>query len=503
MEFSFLTHLVSGFESAFRPHNLFFAFMGSLLGTVVGVLPGIGPSGAIAMVLPIILFVGDPTSTIIMLAATYAGAMYGGSTTSILLNVPGESASVVACLDCHQMALQGRAGPALCIAAIGSYIAGSLGIVGLMLLAPWLADFALRFGPPEYGALYIFGLSAVAALSGTNISKGMIAMIIGLVLSTVGADLTGVERFMFESEFLLDGIELLAVPIGLFALSEVLINARDVRANVVREVMKYRIYISWAEIKESLGAIFRGGFVGFFVGVLPGAGASIASFISYSIEVQTSKTPEKFGKGEIKGLAGPEAANNAASAGSLVPMLSLGVPGSGSTAVMLVALIAMDVSPGPLMFQKNPEVVWGLIAALYIGNIMLLVLNLPLVGIFVRILYIPMRILLPAIIVIAVVGVYSKNHSEIDLFVMCGLGLLGFYMRRNSYPLAPIILGFVLGQRLEEALRQTVIQYRYEPWQLLEKHIAIFFAVMAIAFLFLPIFLKRFSKTKFQPEDDA
>ena len=214
MEFSFLTHLVSGFESAFRPHNLFFAFMGSLLGTVVGVLPGIGPSGAIAMVLPIILFVGDPTSTIIMLAATYAGAMYGGSTTSILLNVPGESASVVACLDGHQMALQGRAGPALCIAAIGSYIAGSLGIVGLMLLAPWLADFALRFGPPEYGALYIFGLSAVAALSGTNISKGMIAMIIGLVLSTVGADLTGVERFMFESEFLLDGIELLAVPIG-------------------------------------------------------------------------------------------------------------------------------------------------------------------------------------------------------------------------------------------------------------------------------------------------
>ncbi len=496
-----LTHLASGFAIAFQPHNLAFALAGAFLGTMVGVLPGIGPSGAIAIGLPIVLLVGDPTSTIIMLAAVYAGAMYGGSTTSILLNVPGESASVVACLDGHQMALQGRAGPALCIAAIGSYIAGTLGVVGLMFLGPWLANFALKFGPPEYCALFIFGLSAVAALSGKSLVKGLMAMVVGLALSTVGADITGVERFVFESEFLFDGIELLVIPIGLFAISEVLINASEVRANVIRKVLEHRIYISLKELVESAGAILRGAASGFMVGVLPGAGASIASFISYSIETQVSRHPERFGKGEIKGLAGPEAANNAASAGALVPMLSLGVPGSGSTAVMLLALVALDVQPGPLMFQQHPNVVWGLIAALYLGNIMLLILNLPLVGLFVRILYIPMRLLLPAIIVIAIVGVYSKNHAELDLYLVCALGLVGFYMRRHGYPLAPVILGFVLGERFEEALRQTLIQYQYEPLKLLDQHVAIFFLVLAVAFMALPALLNRLSRHSFEPEE--
>jgi putative tricarboxylic transport membrane protein len=501
MEIEVLSNLANGFAVALRPENLLFSLAGAFLGTVVGVLPGIGPSGAIAIILPIIFIVGDPTSTIIMLAATYAGAMYGGSTTSILLNVPGESASVVACLDGHQMALKGRAGPALCIAAIGSYLAGTLGIVGLMFLGPWLADFALRFGPPEYCALFIFGLSAVAALSGKSLVKGLMAMTIGLALSTVGTDITGVERFVFGSEYLVDGIELLAIPIGLFAVSEVLINAKEVRAKVVREVIKHRIFISFKEILESLGAIFRGAFAGFFVGVLPGAGASIASFISYSIETQISRHPERFGTGEIKGLAGPESANNAASSGALVPMLSLGVPGSGSTAVMLLALMAMDVNPGPLMFQKHPEVVWGLIAALYLGNIMLLILNLPLVGIFVRILYIPMRILLPAICIIGVIGIYSKNHAQVDLLIMCALGLIGFFMRQNGYPLAPVILGFVLGQRLEEALRQTLIQYQYDPWALLEKHIAIFFLVLTTLSLLLPTIMRRFFQTEIESEE--
>lgn len=482
--------LLNGFELALRPENLVFALTGAFLGTVIGVLPGIGPAGALAMLLPIVLNM-NPVGAIIMLASLYSGAMYGGSTTSILLNVPGESSSVVTCIDGHQMALQGRAGPALCIAAIGSYIAGTLGVVGLMLFAPLIAGWALNFGPPEYCALMLFGLSAVASLSGNSLVKGLMAMVLGLMLSTVGTDVTGVARFTFGLPEMLDGVEFLAVTIGLFAVSEVLINAREIFTGVQKTLIKHRLFISLKEIVESLGAIIRGTVVGFLVGVMPGAGAGIASFLSYSIETQVSRRPERFGHGEIRGVAAPESANNAASAGALVPMLTLGVPGSGTTAILLIGLVALDVHPGPLLFTQRPDVVWGLIAALYVGNVMLLVLNLPLVGLFVRLLYIPMRFLLPLIMVICVIGVYNANQTVLDLVFLCGFGVLGYYMRKHGFPLPPVILGMVLGTRFEEALRQAMIMTQGNLLQLLGRPIVVAFIALTLLSLFGPFMLRR------------
>lgn len=495
--------LLQGFEIALRPENLMFALIGAFLGTMVGVLPGVGPAGALALMLPIVLNM-NPVSALIMLAALYTGAMYGGSTTSILLNVPGESSSVVTCLDGHQMAKQGRAGAALCISAIGSYISGTLGVIGLMLFAPIIATYALRFGPPEYFALMVFGLSAVASLSGRSLVKGLLAMCAGLMLATVGTDVTGVARFDFGLSDLLDGVEFLALSIGLFAISEVLLNTRDLRTGTPPTVLKHRVFITLAEIRESLSAIFRGGFIGFLVGVLPGAGAGIASFLSYSVEIQISKNPERFGHGEIRGVAAPESANNAASAGALVPMLTLGVPGSGTTAVLLVALSALNVQAGPLLFTQRPDVVWGLIAALYVGNVMLLVLNLPLVGLFVRLLYTPMYLLFPLIMVISVIGVYNANQAALDLVVLCGCGVLGFYFRRNGYPIAPVILGYVLGYRMEEALRQSMIMSQGDLSALLARPIVSTFLVLAIISMTVPIMLQhyRFRGKKVELEDD-
>lgn len=482
--------LLSGFEIALQPQNLLLALIGAILGTVIGVLPGIGPAGALAMLLPIVLNM-NPVGAIIMLAALYCGAMYGGSTTSILLNVPGESSSVVTCLDGHQMALQGRAGPALCIAAIGSFIAGTLGVVALMLFAPRIAEWALNFGPPEYFVLMVFGLSSVASLSGGSLVKGLIAMTLGLMISTMGTDVTGVARFTFGMPEMLDGIEFLIVTIGLFAISEVLLNTNELRSGDAPTVIKHRIFISLREIRESLGAIGRGTVIGFFVGVMPGAGAGIASFLAYSVESQTSKTPERFGQGEIRGVAAPESANNAASAGAMVPLLTLGIPGSGTTAVLLLALTALNVHPGPMMFSQHPDVVWGLIAALYLGNVMLLILNLPMVGLFVRLLYVPMRLMLPVIMVICVIGVYNANQQTLDLIFLCGFGVLGYFMRKYGYPVAPVILGLVLGTRMEEALRQSMIMSQGNLLILLERPIVVVFLVLTVIFLFAPQIIQR------------
>jgi putative tricarboxylic transport membrane protein len=482
--------LLNGFEIALQPHNIAFAFVGAFLGTVIGVLPGIGPAGALAMLLPIVLNM-DPVSAMIMLGSLYSGAMYGGSTTSILLNVPGESSSVVTCIDGHQMALKGRAGPALCIAAIGSYIGGTLGVVGLMVFGPLIAKWALRFGPPEYCALMIFGLSTVASLSGDRLAKGLIALTLGLMLGTVGTDVTGVERYVFDMPELLDGIQLLSVTIGLFAVSEVLLNTNEMRGGIQGEVIRHKLFISAAELRESAGAILRGTGVGFLTGAMPGAGAGIASFLAYSVERQVSRHPERFGHGEIRGVASPESANNACSAGAMVHLLTLGIPGSGTTAILLIALTALDVHPGPLMFSQHPDVVWGLIAALYIGNVMLLVLNLPLVGIFVRLLYLPMRILLPVVMVICVVGVYSANQTVLDLVFLCAFGGLGYFMRKNGYPVAPAILGLVLGDRMEEALRQSMIMTQGNLLLLLERPIVVFFLVLTALGLLVPFLVRR------------
>lgn len=501
MDGSILDSLALGFEVALTPTNLLYSAAGAFLGTVIGVLPGIGSAGALALILPLV-FKLDPTGSIIMLAAAYTGVMYGGSTASILLNVPGDTSAVVACLDGHQMAKQGRAGPALCIAAIGSYVAGTIAVVGLMLLAPLLAEAALKFSSQEYFALFVFGLTAVSALAGKSMAKALLAMILGLMISTVGTDLMGARRFIFGISDLQDGIEFLAVPLGLFAISEVLINSRNIRTGVKLEVLSHRIFITLKEIKECIGAIFRGGVLGFFIGVLPGAGAGIAAFISYSIEVQVSKTPEKFGTGEIKGVAGPESANNAASAGAMVPMLALGVPGSATTAVMLGAFYIIDVQPGPLLFITRPDIVWGLIAALYLGNIMLLILNLPMIGIFVRILYLPMRWLLPTIVVVAATGVLSKNGAVLDVLFMSFLGAMGYYFRKYDFPLAPIILGAVLGDNMEQAFRQSMLMTQGDFYLIFNRPIVITLFGLSIFSLFLPALIKIWAKRDVEVEED-
>jgi putative tricarboxylic transport membrane protein len=481
--------LGDGFALALQPTYLAYSFAGAFLGTVIGVLPGIGSAGAIAMLLPIV-FVLDPIGSIIMLAATYTGAMYGGSTASILMRVPGETSAVVACLDGHEMAKQGRAGEALCIAAIGSYIAGTIAVLGLMLIGPVVAEAALAFSAPEYFALYVFGLTAVASLAGDSLVKALLAMTFGLMISTVGEDMMGVQRYTFRFEAMWDGVQFLAVTLGLFAVSEVLVNAKKLRANELGEVIKHRIYITFAEVMRCMGAIFRGGGLGFFVGVLPGAGAGIASFMAYSLERQISKHPEGFGKGDIKGVAGPESANNAASAGAFVPMLALGVPGSSTTAVMLGAFIMLGINPGPLLFVQRPDVVWGLIAALYVGNIMLLILNLPLIGIFVKILHTPMRILLPLIIVISVTGVYLSDALTLSLVFLVFFGVLGYYMQRHGFPLSPIILGVVLGSSMERSFRQSMIMSGGDIASFLDHPIVVVFLTLSVGFLCLPLFLR-------------
>jgi putative tricarboxylic transport membrane protein len=487
---SVLQPLLSGFELAIQPQYLLLSFLGALFGTFVGVIPGIGAASAVALLLPFVLNL-DPVGGIIMLAACYSGVMYGGSTTSILLNVPGGAFAVAVSLDGHPMAQQGRAGPALCVSAIGGYIAGTLGLVGLMLLGPFIANFALRFGPPEYFALMVFGLTAVASLSGKTVAKGLLAMLFGLAVATVGTDITGATRYVFDNPDLLDGIEFLSVTLGLFAVSEILITGFRAKNSPDFKIPAYRLYITLKELLESLGAMIRGAFVGFFVGVMPGAGATIGTMLAYAFEKQISRHPERFGKGEIRGVAAPEAANNAVSSGALVPMLSLGIPGSGTTAVMLTALIALDVQPGPLMFSAHPEVIWGLIAALYLGNIMLLILNLPLIGIWVALLRIPMRYVLPAVVVISVLGVFSVNQALFDILLLFGFGLVGYLMRRNAYPLAPVILGVVLGGRLEEALRQSMIMTRGDILRIFERPIVVAFFCITVIVLFTPYVLGR------------
>lgn len=453
-------HLLFGFEVALRPENMALAFAGALLGTVVGVLPGIGPVGGIAILLPL-TFKLPPASAMIMLTAVYYGTMYGGSTTSILMNVPGEASSVVTSFDGYAMAQQGRAGPALAIAAVGSFIAGTLSIIALTFFSPLLAAWGLTFGPPEYFGLMLFGLSAVSSLAGDSLVKALLSMGFGLMLATVGTDLvTGVPRFTFGIPYLLDGIDFVVVVIGLFAISEVLVSIEEARGQARTPTRLKRIWLSLKDLADSFWAIIRGSVIGFYIGILPAAGATIASFLSYSVEKQIAREPDRFGKGDIRGVAAPESANNAAAVGNMIPMLTLGIPGSSTTALMLGALLVLNVIPGPLLFQDHPDVVWGLVASMYVSNLILLILNLPLVGIFVRILYIPERLLLPLIVAICVIGTYAVNFSAFDLQVMAALGLVAYYLRKNGYPLGPAILGLVLGDLMEQNLRRSLIMSR-------------------------------------------
>jgi putative tricarboxylic transport membrane protein len=452
-----LGHLGYGFHIALAPINILYAFIGCTVGTLIGVLPGIGPAGGMALLIPL-TYGKEPASAIILLSGIYYGAMYGGSTTSILVNIPGEAASVVTCLDGYQMARQGRAGAALAVAAIGSFIAGTIGVVLLMLMGPPLANVALKFGPAETFALMVFGLSMVTSLAGRSLRKGLVALALGLILATVGVDLpTGVMRFTLGVPKLMEGFDVIVVAIGLFAVSEILICTEELGAGEYVYHKLSRVWISLREFRDSFGAMLRGTFLGFFIGVLPGAAHVTASFLSYTLEKKFSKHPENFGHGEIRGVAAPESANNSAACGAMIPLLTLGLPASAVTAVLYGALLMVGVRPSPALFQKYPQVVWGLIASMYIGNVMLLILNLPLIGLWVRLLRTPPRWLFPIVLAISFVGVYGVNSSALDLVIATMLGVLGYFMRKADYPLAPVILGLVLGDNLEQAVRQALM----------------------------------------------
>ncbi len=483
-------YISQGFGVALTPLNLVWCFIGVFLGTVIGILPGIGPAATIAMLLPL-TFRMDPTGAVIMLAGIYYGSKYGGSTTSILLNVPGESASVVTCFDGYQMAKRGRGGPALGIAAIASFIAGTVGVLGLMLVAPPLAKFALTFSSPEYFALMCLGLGMVVLLAGESMVKALLAMLVGLWLAGMGTDLfTATSRFTFGIAELLDGIDFVVVAIGVFALGEVLGNLEGREGTQMLPVPKglRNLMPTWQDMKDCRFAFVNGSLVGFIIGVLPGAGSTIASFISYGIEKAVSKHPEKFGTGVPEGVAAPEGANNAETGGAMVPLLTLGIPGSGTTAILLAAFILWGLRPGPLMIQDNPTLFWGLVASMYIGNVMLLVLNLPLVPLFAQILRLPAYVLYPAIFGLSIVGVFSVSSSLFDVWMLAVFGLLGYGMRRLDYPAAPLILGFVLGDSMERALRQSLMMSQGDLSILVSRPLSATMLVLTALILIAPLF---------------
>ncbi len=451
-----LQNLYLGFSVALSPTVFLYAVIGCVIGTLVGVLPGIGPLAGISLLLPA-SFGMDATSAIVLLAGIYYGAMYGGSTTSILMRIPGEAASVMTCIDGYAMTRKGRAGPALAIAAVGSYVAGTASVIALMLLAPPLASFALRFGPPEYTALLLLGLLVLAYMSGGSIFKSLTMAALGLLLGMIGIDpMTGFFRFHYGLVELGDGIGVVPVAVGLFGLSEILLTAgQETPPEVIKPKLR-DLLPSREEWRDSGWPIARGTVLGFLIGIIPGSAHIIASFVSYAVERRVSKHPERFGHGAIEGVAGPESANNSATSGAFVPMLALGVPSGPIPAVMLAALMVHGISPGPLLIQQQPKLFWGFIASMYVGNVVLLILNLPLVGLFVNILRVPYPLLYPAILVFCVLGVYAVNGSVVDVWIMIATGALGYLLRKFDFETAPVVLGVVLAPMLEMSFRQSL-----------------------------------------------
>jgi putative tricarboxylic transport membrane protein len=453
-----LTHIINGFGVAIQPINLWYTFLGVFMGTIIGVLPGIGPSAGIALLIPV-TFGMNPTSALIMMAGIYYGAKYGGSTTAILIRTPGEAASVMTSIDGYEMARKGRAGAALAVSAIGSFIAGTIGVIGLTIFAIPLASMALKFGPAEYFTLMLFAMTAVASLTGNSPAKGMLSTIFGLMIATIGIDLqSGQPRYTMGIAEFQDGVGFVVVVVGLFAMAEVLRGLENIFKGTAPEVIKIsgKLWLTREEWKRSIGPIWRGGIIGFIIGVLPGAGGTIASIMSYTTEKRLSRHPEEFGKGAIEGVAGPESANNSDTAGALVPLLTLGVPGGGATAVLLGAFIMYGIQPGPLLFQNRPDLVWGLVNSMYIGNVMLIILNLPLIGLFVRLLYIPAGILYPLIVAISVIGIYAVNGSILDLYLLLFFGVVGYIFDKVDIPVAPLVLSLVLGGIMEQSFRQAM-----------------------------------------------
>jgi len=486
-----LQNLIYGFEIVAQPVNLIYCFLGVLVGTLVGVLPGLGPAAAIALLLPT-TFKVSPDSATIMLAGIYYGAMYGGSTTSILVNIPGEAASVVTCLDGHQMALRGRAGPALGIAAFGSFIAGTFAVIALTFVGPFLSNLALQFGPPEYFSLMIVGITVLTYLSSGSMIKALMMAGVGLILSGMGMDtISGKYRFTFHIPALLDGIGVVPVAMGLFGISEVLLN---LETQIKRDILEARVRNLLPTLKDwadSIWSIVRGAILGFFLGILPGGGAVVASFASYAIEKKVSKHPEAFGKGAIQGVAGPEAANNAAAGGAFIPLLTLGIPANPVMAILLGALMIHGLTPGPLLIKNAPDLFWGTIVSMYIGNGMLLILNLPLIGLWVKVLRVPYYLLYPLILLFCLIGAYSIQNSTGDVILMLIFGILGFLMKKFGYDGAPLILALVLGQKLETAFRRSLIMSRGDFSIFISRPISLGFLITAVVLLIIPILTQR------------
>jgi len=449
-------NLLLGFSVALQPQILVYAFVGCLIGTLVGMMPGLGPLAGISLLLPA-TFGLNPIIAIVLLSGVYYGAMYGGSTTSILMNVPGEAASVMTCIDGYAMTQNGRAGPALAIAAIGSFIAGTLGVVGLMLLAPTLAEFALRFGPPEYTALLLMGLFILAYMTGGSMLKTLAMAAFGLMLGMIGIDvMTGYTRFSFDIIELGDGVGIVPVAVGLFGVSEILLTAGAPAAQQIQKPKLRDLIPSREEFRLSVGPIARGSVLGFLIGIIPGSAHIISSFVSYGVERRISRHPERFGKGAIEGVAGPESANNAAATGAFVPMMALGIPTSPVTAVMIAAIMVHGILPGPMLIQQQPELFWGFVASMYVGNVVLLILNLPMVGLFVNLLRIPYAYLYPGILCFCILGTYSVSSSVVDVWILLAMGGIGYLLRKFGFDLAPVALGLVLAPMLELSLRQSL-----------------------------------------------
>jgi putative tricarboxylic transport membrane protein len=480
-------NLILGFEVAFSLQNLLYCAIGVSVGTLIGVLPGIGPLATIAMLLPMTFNI-SPVGAMIMLAGIYYGAQYGGSTTAILVNLPGETSAVVTCLDGYQMARQGRAGPALAIAAIGSFVAGTFGTLLIALAGPPLASIALKFGAPEYFSLMLMGLVAAAVLAQGDMIKSLAMVALGLLLGIVGTDVnSGVQRFIFGINELSDGIGFIVLAVGVFAIGEIVANLGDPEERRIFTASVKNLMPTRQDLKQSAMPIARGTLLGSFFGVLPGTGPSIASFSSYILEKKLAKDPSRFGRGAIEGVAGPESANNADAQCKFIPMLTLGLPASGVMALMLGALTIQGIQPGPEVMTTRPELFWGLVASMWIGNALLVVLNLPMIGLWVRLLKVPYRLLFPAIMAFSAIGVYSVNNSSFDIYLAAAFGVVGFVWVKLGCSPAPMLLGFVLGPMMEEHLRRAMLMSRGDPSVFVTRPISLVFIIATVAILVLMI----------------
>ena len=476
--------LLNGFINSLTWVNLIACFIGALVGTLVGVLPGLGPTVTMALMLPFTLKYG-PTTGLIMMTGVWYGAMYGGSTTSILVNIPGEAASVVTCLDGYQMSKKGRAGAALGLVAVGSFVAGTLGIMGLQFFAPLLGNAALAFGPPEYLAFMILAFVLLSNLSGDAPLKGALMIALGLFISSIGINpLDSYPRFTFGWDELMMGIEFLPIAMGFFGISEILNIALEKYARPeVRKVRLRDLYPTREETRRSVNPILRGSILGFFIGLLPGPCTVISTFVSYSLEKRIAKNPQEFGKGAVEGVVAPEAANNSAVMGAMIPLLTLGIPFAAPSAIMLAGLRMHNIEPGPMLFQTNPEIFWTFIAAMYIGNLMLLILNLPLVGFFGKIALIRPQIIIPVISLICLVGIYSVRNSIFDVWIMIAAGVVGYFLRKWKFPIAPFIIGVVLGPTTENSVRQTLMMFKGSISPMADRPIALVFLALAVLFI--------------------